>query len=723
VEAWLRAGRRIKGDWTAMLDAMRSRSREKVKLPFVPLRVSGKGLELVVRDLLKVLFGPNPSLLTVIVKDEQAIKAYAEDGSSGIYERLIPLEFGPGATTDALAEIACASGVEIGVVKEADVRFFELFEDEPEELLEALGAFVHGMALALREGWLSFEPVFPLARGCKLLAVSRESLRFVLSHALAPGKYALGFSCSGGSCALVVEAGEASWSAEEIEVQAEEVGPLARELVERHGCGAAVSMRLAAFGGLIQGKVSLEEFLLARGNSWELVTRSGLEGLLGAGRWAVKLLGLERDFEECNISAESLVSLARGYLNSAREYARRKGLGMRLFDGRESVDVVWDSSGIHEAESPDALKLDLRLFRGVASTFTSDPLEGVRRLVPREVMDEVSYTTAVALIECERPRGRLLLFGGPHQFFRRGWEGDACGILLDDGGNAHVVELPSKSLAIEDEGRSVGFAGEGIEAELRFERVRSRTDLHGAGRFFGEGKLAGWVPGLEVNRRLYRFVSGRVRADGKELSAGWGWMYLEEGEGRLLRWPFGATWLYSSWLLPSGECGSGVHAAPMLAHSTPPWLRRVMEMTVDGAGLLSPHRGLFSRYYGAMEPGQPVRVTRDSACAQEVELRYRVLSAVAVPFDEYGQVIFRLRCLCGDGAGLVEIPANLPGLKLLPQCCEVIFTERALSIRAEGRELLLVETGGRQFLMPYEPPAVGVWRRATRAAGKLFGRK
>ncbi len=722
METWRKAGRRIKGDWSAMLGAMRSRSRAKVKLPFVPLRVSGRTLDLVLRDFLKALLGSNPSLLTVIVQDDGVVKAYAEDASGGVYEKLERLSFEPGAGREDLVALARGAGVEIGVVKEADTRFFELFEDEPEDLLDALALLVSGVARSLREGWLRFTPGPPFVELAKVLGLSRESLRFILARALPEGRYGIGFSCSGGGCALVAEVTGETCKAEETDVAARAPGPLARELVEEKDCGAAVALSLPDVAALLEGRLPLAEFVGGRGGMWGLSTRSGLEGLLHAVRWVGKLLAIEHDLQECNVSLKALLDLARGYLESARRYAREKGVGVKLVDGDESLDLAWDDHGVRELEAPGPLTFDLALVRRAISAAASDPLQAVRRFVPREVMDEVSYTTAVALIECERPRGRLLLFGGPHGFFRRAWEGDSCAVFLDGEGRAHVDELPSKTLSVEDGGRRVSFAGERMQVELHFERVRSRSDPHGAGRFLGEGKLGKWAPGLELERGLYRLVSGRAEIDEKKARLGWGWMYLEAGRGRLLRWPFGATWVYSSWLMPSGECGSGVHAAPMLGASTPPWLRTLMEEATDGAVALAPDGDAESVYEHAVEPGPPARIIRDSARAAGRELGYRVLSAAIVPFDEDGQAIFRLRCLCGEGAGLVEIPASFPGLLMRPEPCELAFSEETISLRVSGRELLSVQTDGREFLAPYLPPVPGRLRRMARAATKLLRR-
>ena len=203
----------------------------------------------------------------------------------------------------------------------------------------------------------------------------------------------------------------------------------------------------------------------------------------------------------------------------------------------------------------------------------------------------------------------------------------------------------------------------------------------------------------------------------------------ETGRGRLLRWPFGATWHYTSWLYPSGACGSGVHVAPMLGRSTPGWWRKVLEAATDGAVLLEAGTSREAAFEAPFGPGSPGRMLRGPARAGGLELRYRVLSAAVVPFDEDGQMIFRLRCLCGDGAGLVEIPASLPGTPAVACACGLVFSPSGVSCRTGGREVLLVESAeARQgagagppatgpegaFLSPYQPPGPGVLGRLAR---------
>ena len=93
-----------------------------------------------------------------------------------------------------------------------------------------------------------------------------------------------------------------------------------------------------------------------------------------------------------------------------------------------------------------------------------------------------------------------------------------------------------------------------------------------------------------------------------------------------------------------------------------------------------------------------------------------MLSAAVVPFDEEGQTIFRLRCLCneGAGAGLVEIPATLPARSPSAEECAVSVAPEAISFRAGGQELLVAERDGSRFLSTYAPPAPGLLRRAAR---------
>jgi hypothetical protein len=339
-------------------------------------------------------------------------------------------------------------------------------------------------------------------------------------------------------------------------------------------------------------------------------------------------------------------------------------------------------------------------------------------------------------------------------------------VLIDGRGITRVSEHPASPLGIGDGGGTVSFRGDGFDVKLRFEPVRSRTDLHGAGRFVGSERLAGMLPGLEVGRKLLGLSSGEVRIDGQEVALGEGWMYLEEGGGKLLRWPFGSTWTYSSWLLPgrdgAAECGSGVRAAPMLGGALPAWLARIVHRSTDGAGRLMPAGDEFASYEAAVDPGPPARLVRDAArviptpygiqqpqmdaderrweggppslsrsiCVHprssavasfRLAIRYRVLSAAAVPFDEDGQVIFRLRCLadCGapggtlaPGAGLVEIPASFPGVRLEADACRVVFDEETIYFHVAGRELLAVERPPIEGAGPVRPAPPGPDQRA-----------
>ncbi|MHC4202726.1 MAG: hypothetical protein ACYSU0_22270, partial [Planctomycetota bacterium] len=234
-ESWLRAGRRIKADWVAMIEAARDRSPDKVKLPFVPVKISGATLRLVLEDLLPVLLGPHPSLLTVIAKGGDTLKAYAEDASSGVYERLVQLEVDPRADRDALVDLARRAGVVVGVVKEADVSFFDLFADEPEGLAEAVGLLAAGVARSLREGSLRFDPELPVAELARRIDLDPGTLSALLTGMLPDGRYGLGLACSGGAGALVLEvnagAETGAWHAEEVEVESVRPGELARELV------------------------------------------------------------------------------------------------------------------------------------------------------------------------------------------------------------------------------------------------------------------------------------------------------------------------------------------------------------------------------------------------------------------------------------------------------------------------------------------------------------
>jgi len=721
LEVWQAAGSRIKADWVAMLRAARSRSDETAKLPFVPLELSGRALATVLEDLLPALLGPNPSLLTVIERDGRVVKAYAEDASRGSYERLVRLDVPEGAATDDLVRAAGAEGIEIGIVKRADVSFFDAFESEPDDLVEALALLVWGVASALREGRMTLSPEPAAATLLKGISLDRDTWRLMLSRLLPDGTYGVALACTGGgTVSLLLEAGDEKWSVGEATVSPGSPSATARELVDHHGCAIAVGVSLPDVRRLVAGETRLADFLLARGKSWGLATRSGVEHLIDASGPMVRLLGLEEELAECSFDLESILALLGDYLGAARAYASSEGVGVRVTDGAKAVTLLWDQDGLHEGDAPDPIGLDWSLVRGAAGALASDPLGRLGEFVPSGVVDNAGYETVVALVECSRPRGRLLLFGGPHRFFNAAWEGDACAVFIDSRGATRVVELPSRLLEIDGEGTRLRLEHERVGLDLVFGPVRTNRRVHGAGRYIAGDGAAPWLPGLEVERGLFRFESGRARIGDEPLMMGTGWMLLERGAGRLLRWPFGATWHYASWLFPDGESGSGVLAAPMLGDSTPRWLRRFMSGAVDGAVALSPAADGPVDFVPAVEPGDRVRVVRDSAAAGALELRYEVLSAAVVPFDEEGQAIFRLRCLCngGGGAGLVEIPATLPSYVTGAEECTVSFTPEAISLRAGERELLLVERGGSRFLSPHGAPAGGMLQRVAR---RLFG--
>jgi hypothetical protein len=373
------------------------------------------------------------------------------------------------------------------------------------------------------------------------------------------------------------------------------------------------------------------------------------------------------------------------------------------------------------ADESDALRIDLAYVREALALVTSDPLQSLRHFVPREVLDEAAYSTAVIALECTRPAGRLLVFGGPHRFFNRIWDGDSCVVFIDRRGRPLVFELPYRPLGITHDGREVHLRHGEVSVDLRFEHVHSRRDRHGLGRFFGQERIAEWLPGLEVARGLFRFAGGHALLGNRPITASTGWMLLESGCGRLLHWPFGSTWHYASWLTPDGACGSMVHAAPMLGASTPRWWRQLIERATNGSCALSAdgHASAESAHYEiALDAGPPIRLVRDCAAADGLELRYRVLSAAVVPFDEEGQLIFRLRCLAGGGAGLLEIPASLPGLDQTPRACALRLDEGRASIAAGGREILAFDTQGSDFITTYEPPKGALRRLATWLAGR-----
>jgi len=720
LEDWQAAGSRIKADWTAMLEAARSRSDETAKLPFVPLELSGRALATVLEDLLPALLGPNPSLLTVIERDGRAIKAYAEDASHGFYERLVRLDVPEGAATDDLVRAAGAEGIEIGIVKRADASFFDAFESEPADLVEALALLVSGVASALREGRMTLSPEPAVATLLKGIALDRGTWRLMLSRLLPDGAYGVALACTRGTAALLLEVGGEKWRVREVNVAAASPNAAARELVDVHRCAIAVGVSLPDVRRLVAGETRLADLLRARGKSWDLATRSGVEHLIDASAPMVRLLGLEEDLANCNVSLDSILALLGDYLDAALAYASSEGVGVKITDGAKAVTLSWDSSGLHEGEAPDPIGLDWSLVRGAAGVLASDPMGRLGEFVPSGVVDNAGYETVVALVECSRPRGRLLLFGGPHRFFNAAWEGDACAVFIDPRGATRVIELPSRPFEIQGEGARLRLEHERVGLDLVFGPVRANRRVHGAGRYIAGDGAAAWLPGLDVERGLFRFESGHARIGNEPLIMGSGWMLLERGAGRLLRWPFGATWHYASWLFPDGESGAGVLAAPMLGDSTPRWLRRFMSGAVDGAVALSPGTDGPVDFVPAVEPGDRVRVVRDSAAAGALELRYEVLSAAVAPFDEEGQAIFRLRCLCngGAGAGLVEIPATIPSYVTDAEECSVSFTPEASSFRAGERELLLVERGGSRFLSPHGAPVPGILRRAAR---RLFG--
>ncbi len=730
---WQAAGARIRHEWAAMVGAAATRSARSAKLPFVPLEVSGRSLAAVLEDLLPAILGPKPSLLTVIEQGGRIIKAYAEDASRGVYEELVRLDVPEGAGVDDLLRAAREAGVEIGVVKRADASFFEAFEEEPAELTDALALLVAGVSSGLREGRMTLSPEPPVAALLKRLALGRETIRLALSALLPDGSYGIALVCGRETAALVLDVAGGRWRAREVDSGARRAGAAARELVDVHECAAAVGVSLPDVRRLVAGELALAEFIRGRGASWGLATRSGAEGLLDAVGPLVRLLGFEEELAECNVDLESAIALLGDYLDAAREYAAEQGVGVKVTDGAKTITFLWDSEGLREPEdakgAPDEgaaeeaakpLELDWSLVRRAVAALGSDPLGRLGELVPRGVVDHASYETVVALLECSKPEGRLVLFGGPHRFFNAAWEGDACAVFIDTHGAARAVELPSRPLEVAEEGERLRLDDGRVGFDLAFRRVRTNARVHGAARYFAEDGGAGWLPGLDVERAIHRFVSGRARFEDKTLAVESGWMLLERGEGRLLRWPFGATWHYVSWLFPDGAAGAGVSAAPMLGDSTPRWLRRFMAGAVDGAVALSPAADGPVDFVPAVETGDSVRVVRDSAAAGALELRYEVLSAAVAPFDEEGQAIFRLRCLCGGGAGagLVEVPAALPAHSPRAEECEISFTPETISFHAGGRELLLVERRGLRFLTPYAPPAAGVIRRAAR---RIFG--
>jgi hypothetical protein len=415
------------------------------------------------------------------------------------------------------------------------------------------------------------------------------------------------------------------------------------------------------------------------------------------------------------------MEVVRGYFRSAVRYAHEKGVRLRLSDGERAFDLVWDARGLGEAPRPatppdgeaddggpadeEPLHLDLSIVRAALGALRSDPIGALRAYVPREIIDEAAYTTAVVALECARPRGRLLLFGGPHRFFNGAWPGDACVVFLDERGRTEVYEMPSVPLEVGAHGGTVGLRGEDCSVSLRFAPVRARRDRHGLGRYFGNERLVEALPGLEVRRAMLRFAGGEATLGSRRIEPVRGWAFIERGEGQLLHWPLGATWHYASWLMPDGACGSMVHAAAMLGASTPVWWQEFLERTTDGAHALRPDADApdTEEYRIALEPGPPARLVGDCALADGRELRYRILSAAVAPFDVDGQVIFRLRCLCGEGAGLVEIPASVPSLRDGARACTVAFEGRVASIRVEGAEVFSVQTHGSTFLRIHRP--------------------
>ena len=192
---WQAAGARIRREWAAMVEAAAARSERAAKLPFVPLEVSGRSLAAVLEDLLPALLGPNPSLLTVIEQDGRAIKAYAEDASHGFYEELVRLDVPEGAGVDDLLRAAREAGIEIGVVKRADVSFFEAFEEEPADLIDALALLVSGVSSGLREGRMTLSPEPPAAALVKWIVLGRETIRLALSGLLPDGSYGVALVC------------------------------------------------------------------------------------------------------------------------------------------------------------------------------------------------------------------------------------------------------------------------------------------------------------------------------------------------------------------------------------------------------------------------------------------------------------------------------------------------------------------------------------------------
>ena len=168
----------------------------------------------------------------------------------------------------------------------------------------------------------------PAAAGlARAFALERGTIRLMLGRLLPEGTYGVAFVCSKGVAALLVEASGERWHAREVEVAARSSGALARELVESHGCAAAVGIGLPQLRRLLAGDTAPVDFIRDRGESWGVATRSGVEGLLAASGPLAKMLGIEDDLRECDIGVDTVLALLGDYLASAREYACARGVG------------------------------------------------------------------------------------------------------------------------------------------------------------------------------------------------------------------------------------------------------------------------------------------------------------------------------------------------------------------------------------------------------------
>ena len=188
-------------------------------------------------------------------------------------------------------------------------------------------------------------------------------------------------------------------------------------------------------------------------------------------------------------------------------------------DGQTAFRLELGASGLREYAraagdgadtDAEALRLDLGTVRKVVAAVAGDPGVRIREMVPREVVDEASYATAICVLECLRPKGQLLLFGGPHAFFDRAWAGDACAVFLDAAGRPSVYELQSQPLAVDARAGRAELTAEGAVFEGTFARTGAVASRHGLARFFGDERLTEWLPGLEVERAA--FALDRARA-------------------------------------------------------------------------------------------------------------------------------------------------------------------------------------------------------------------